>query len=132
MTARLAAAVLVLEAFLVFFAVLAASQLSQAPAGLVWGGGLGLAFVLLLASGLVRRPGGIALGWVLQVVVVLGGLVLPAMFALGGLFVLLWFGMLRLGRKVDRERAEFVERWGHPDTWDDGAPPAGAGPAHPH
>jgi hypothetical protein len=32
--------------------------------------------------------------------------------------------MLRLGRKVDRDRAAFVERWGHPDTWDDEAPPA--------
>ncbi|MEJ5869232.1 DUF4233 domain-containing protein [Pseudokineococcus sp. 5B2Z-1] len=126
MTARLAASVLVLEAFLVFFAVLAASQLSDAPAGLVWGGGLGLAVVLLLASGLVRRPWGIALGWVLQAVVVLGGLVLPAMFALGALFAVLWFAMIRLGRKVERDRAAFVERWGHPDTWDDGQPPAGA------
>jgi len=128
-TARLAASVLVLEAFLVFFAVLAASRLSDSPAGLVWGGGLGLAVVLLLASGLVRRPWGIALGWALQVVVVLGGLVLPAMFALGGLFALLWFGMIRLGRKVERDRAAFVERWGHPDTWEDGEPPAGARPA---
>jgi hypothetical protein len=123
-TARLAASVLVLEAFLVFFAVLAASQLSSAPTGLVWGGGLGLAVVLVLASGLVRRPWGITLGWVLQVVVVLGGFVLPAMFGLGALFVAVWFGMLRLGRKVDRDRAAFVERWGHPDTWDDEAPPA--------
>jgi len=131
-TARLAASVLVLEAFLVFFAVLAASRLTDAPAGLVWGGGLGLAVVLLLSSGLVRRPWGIALGWVLQLVVLLGGLVLPAMFALGGLFVLVWFGMLRLGRKVDGDRAAFVERWGHPDTWDDGQPPAGApGPSSP-
>ncbi|MEJ5915265.1 DUF4233 domain-containing protein [Pseudokineococcus sp. 1T1Z-3] len=131
MTPRLAAAVLVLEAFLVFFAVLAAHQLSDVPTGLVWGGGLGLVVALVLASGLLRRPGGLALGWALQVLVVLGGLVLPAMFVLGGLFVVLWFFMLRLGRRVDADRAAFVEQWGHPDTWEDGRPPPGAPEAPP-
>lgn len=127
MTARLAASVLVLEAFLVFFAVLAAFQLTDLPDAVVWGGGLGLAVACLLVAGVVRRPGGLVAGWVLQLVIVAGGVVLPAMYVLGVLFAGIWWYMLRLGRRVDRERALFVARYGHPDDW----PTDAAGVAHP-
>jgi hypothetical protein len=40
-------------------------------------------------------------GWVLQVVVVLTGVLAPPMFIVGGIFALLWGLAIRLGRQTD-------------------------------
>jgi len=105
--------ILVLEAVLVFFATLVAYGLAQGdPSGspstsaIWWLGGI-TSVVLIVLSGLVGRPGGYALGWVAQVAVLAGGFVVPMMFAIGGLFVVLWIVALRLGGRIDRERAEY-------------------------
>ena len=42
------------------------------------------------------------------------GLVVPMMFVVGGIFVVLWFVALRLGGRIDRERAAYDAE--HPDT----------------
>ncbi len=114
MTARLAAAALLLEAFVVFLATLVATRFVAAPAQpggpsvtavLVVGGVLALVF--LLASGVVRRPGGVAVGTVLQGVLVALGFVVPAMFVVGLLFAGLWAWLVWIGQRVDRDR----RRW---------------------
>ncbi len=106
MRARLAATCLALEAFLVFFATLAASALSELSDRAVWIGGGVLVLVCVLAAGIARRPGGIAIGWVVQVLVVATGFVLPAMVALGVVFAALYGWFVVLGGRIDRERAE--------------------------
>ncbi len=111
-TVRLAAAALGLEAVVVFFAALVAIGLTvPAEDGLsrttLLVGGLVLAVVFVLAAGIVRRPGGIAIGWVLQLVLIALGLVVPVMFVLGALFLLMWLWFLRLGKRVDGDR----RRW---------------------
>ncbi len=106
MRARLAATGLALEAFLVFFATLAASALSDLPGRTLWIGGGVLILVCLLAAGVVRRPGGIAIGWVVQVLVIATGFVLPAMAVLGVVFAALYGWFVVLGGRIDRERAE--------------------------
>lgn len=105
MVGRLAATCLVLEALLVLFAVLAATGLSDLPRSLIWGAGGALAVACLLAAGLVRRPGGLLLGTLLQVLLVATGFWVPAMFFLAPLFVALWFWFLYLGARVDGARA---------------------------
>lgn len=95
---------LVLEFFVVFFATLVASRLSGLDAAVVWTGGGVLAVACLLASGVVRRPGGLAVGTVLQVLLIGTGLWVPAMFALGAVFAALWVWLLLLGRRIDRDR----------------------------
>ncbi len=105
MRARLAATCLALEAFLVFFATLAASAVSDLPDRTVWVGGGVLTLVCLLTAGVVRRPGGIAVGWVVQALVVATGLVLPAMVVLGLVFAGLYGWFVVLGGRIDRERA---------------------------
>ena len=60
----------------------------------------------LLAAGVVRRPGGIAVGWVLQVLVCLSGLLVPAMAVLGLIFLGVWVTALVYGAKGDRLAAE--------------------------
>lgn len=67
--------------------------------------GLGLAVVCLLAAGVLRKPWGYGLGWLIQVAAVGLGLVIPLMFVLGGIFALLWGTADLLGRRIEAERA---------------------------
>lgn len=110
MTPRLLAAALALEAIVVFFAALTAVGLSDgtgpARSTLLIGGGV-LAVVFFAAAAVVRRPGGVAIGWALQLVLIATGLVVTAMFFVGALFTLMWLWFLRLGHRVDADR----RRW---------------------
>jgi hypothetical protein len=105
---RLAAICLTLEALLVFFATLVASSLSDLPRDTVWAGGGALALACLVGAGMVRRRGGLVLGWVLQALVVATGFLVPAMFGLGALFVAMWTWFLVLGARIDRDRAAWA------------------------
>ncbi|HWS58748.1 MAG TPA: DUF4233 domain-containing protein [Actinotalea sp.] len=105
------ATMLVLEALVVLFATLVAYGLRAAPPAVVWTLGGALALSLLLAAGAQGRPGGLVVGSLLQVPVLLGGLLLPPvaaplMVAVGVVFVALWVAAVRLGGRIDRERAE--------------------------
>lgn len=107
-------AMLLLEAFLVVFATLVAYGLRVAPNGVVWGVGLGLAAVLAVLGGLQRFRSGRVAGSVAQAAVLAGGFAVPMMFVIGGVFVVLWVAMMRLGARIDRERAAFDAA--HPDA----------------
>jgi hypothetical protein len=107
---QFAATILVLEAFVVGFAALVAFGLRAAEPAVVWGFGGGLVLSLVLAAGVLGRPGGYVVGSVLQVVVLAVGVVVPMMWVVGGVFVILWVVALRLGGRIDRERTERSER----------------------
>ena len=95
-----AAALLVLEGIAVLFVP---RGIAQTGPGLT-GGRLALllllAFVLVLASGLQRRPQGVVLGTALQVPLLLTGLLTSVMWFLGGVFVLLWLYLLQLRKEL--------------------------------
>ena len=55
----------------------------------------------------MRRPGGVLVGTVLQVLLVATGVFVPAMFGVGAIFALMWFWLVGIGRKVDADR----RRW---------------------
>ncbi|MCL3860256.1 DUF4233 domain-containing protein [Actinotalea sp. K2] len=103
---QFAATILVLEAFVVFFAALVAFGLRLAPTGVVWAVGGALALSLVLVAGMLRWPAGYVAGSVLQVAVLATGLAVPMMFVVGGIFVAMWVVALRLGGRIDRERRE--------------------------
>ena len=63
--------------------------------------GVILAVALIVLARYVTRPWAIPVGWVLQALVVLTGLLAPPMFIVGGIFALLWGVAIRLGRQVD-------------------------------
>ena len=109
-SARMAAVTLVLEAFLVFFATLVASRLAGLDAAVVWGGGLGLSVACLLVCAVVRRPGGLLVGALLQALILAAGLVIPAMWVMGGLFVAIWVWLLCVGTRIDTDRAATAQR----------------------
>lgn len=111
---QFASTMLVLEACVVLFAALVAHGLRAAEPSAVWLLGGGLALSLVIAAGLLRQPGGYVVGSVLQVAVVAGGLVVPLMFVVGGVFAVLWVASLRLGARIDRERAERERAAGQP------------------
>ncbi len=106
----LAAAIVSLEAFVVFFAGLVAKDLSHLSTGAALAVFGGLAVACLLAAGLLRRPWGYAFGWAVQVAAVATGFLVPVMFFLGGLFAVLWFVALQQGARIERERAEYAAR----------------------
>jgi hypothetical protein len=100
-------AVLSLEVFVVLFAALVVFGLRLVdPATLgIGAGALGLS--LVLAAGLQGRPGGLVVGSVLQVPLPVAGLLLamPMLVVVGLLFGVLWVLGVRLGGRIDTERA---------------------------
>lgn len=109
-----ASTILVLESFVMVFATLVVVGLRNVPdaapslpVGLVWGVGATMVVVLIVLSRLVGRPGGYLAGSLAQVPVVAAGFVVPMMFVVAAIFVVLWVVSLRLGARVDRERAEY-------------------------
>ncbi|BCW19421.1 hypothetical protein NtRootA9_21290 [Arthrobacter sp. NtRootA9] len=103
-----ASTVLLLEAFVMFFATLAVFGLRRGefPPALILGVGIALSAVMVLACAVLRKPWGIGLGWVLQVVLILTGIIEPAMFLVGVLFGICWWYGIRTGIRIDREAGE--------------------------
>ncbi|MFC0678352.1 DUF4233 domain-containing protein [Lysobacter korlensis] len=100
--------VLVLEAIVVFFVALTVYGLEQLPAGVALGGGAALILVLAIDARLVRSPVGVWLGWLLQVVLILLGLVTPVMWFVGAGFAGLWVFCFGKGRQLDRAKAAYL------------------------
>lgn len=102
---------LLLEAFVALFAVLTlwglarAGEVDVSPAAL-WGFGFGFVALLAWAAGQQAKPRGRAIGWVLQAPMILAGFVLPAIAVIGIVFLAIWITGVRLGGRIDRERAE--------------------------
>ncbi|WP_449351345.1 DUF4233 domain-containing protein [Streptomyces shaanxiensis] len=96
------------EFFVIGFAGLVAMKDPDLATSTVWTVS-GIAMFLCLAlCGMVTRPGGIALGWALQIALIASGFVLPAMFVMGVLFALLWWASVHYGRKIDEAKARFA------------------------
>lgn len=99
------ATILVIEAFVVFFAVLAAHQLVPEGRVLTWSWGLLTLLALVLCSGMLRRGAWpYWCGLALQVPVVLLGLQLTPMWVVGAGFAALYaYGAFK-GHQLDREK----------------------------
>ncbi len=100
----LGSTVLILEALVVLLAIPIAINVSNANATYALIIGIALAGLLVLTVGVITKPIAVPIGWVLQVLVIASGIVVPTMFFIGGLFALLWFYAVRNGQKVDRAR----------------------------
>ncbi len=106
----LAVALLGQAVILSFFALVArgnAVAAGNAEDGdrLLWVG-LALSALSLVASGLMRSPVGITLGWLVQVLTWASALLVPAMLGVAVMFTALWVLLLVQGTKVDRIVAE--------------------------
>jgi hypothetical protein len=96
-------ATLVLEVVVVLLTLLVVSKFGGAN-----GGALGIALVLVLAAAMVMllryagRPWAVKAGLAMQVVMLVGGLLVGSLAALGVLFGLVWLVLLLLRRDVAR------------------------------
>nr|WP_100349126.1 DUF4233 domain-containing protein [Luteimicrobium subarcticum] len=115
---------LLLEAFVVLFASLVMYGLRDVPGAwpllappsgtAIWVLGGTLALVLAILSRSVGSPAGYVAGSVVQVPVLALALWVPMMLLAGGIFVALWIASLRVGGRIDRERAAYDAE--HPET----------------
>ncbi|MFH8679776.1 DUF4233 domain-containing protein [Streptomyces lydicus] len=104
----LCASTLIGEFFVIGFAGLVAMQLTDLSAVTIWTVS-GVAMLLsIVLCGMLTRPGGVQLGWALQIALVASGLVLPTMFFLGAVFAALWWASVHYGRKVDAAKARWA------------------------
>jgi hypothetical protein len=112
LTRRLAATSLIGQSMTVFFGGLVARQLEVAAgdpdgrADTYLFGGIALAVLCILVSGLLRRPGGVLLGWGVQALTLASAVVLPAMAIVAVIFGALWWLCLSQGHKMDQLTAE--------------------------
>jgi hypothetical protein len=115
-TWRMLATVLAAQGIVVFLGALVARGLANAvgddrDSTWLWVG-IGLAVLCFVAAGLMRRPWGVTLGWLIQVATFVSAAVVPAMLAVGVIFLALWVGSLILCRRVEDQMAA---REGTPD-----------------
>ena len=95
-----AAAVLVFEGIAVLFVPRGIAQSGPGLTGFRLTVLLVLAALLILASGLQRRPRGLLVGTALQVPLLLTGLLNSVMWILAGVFVLIWLYLLQLRKEL--------------------------------
>ncbi|MDG9720900.1 DUF4233 domain-containing protein [Streptomyces sp. DH24] len=99
---------LISEFFVIGFAGLVAMKDPDLATSTVWTVcGIAMFFSLVLC-GLVTRPGGVALGWALQIALIAAGVAVPLMYFLGVVFAGLWWASVHFGRKVDEAKARFA------------------------
>ncbi|QEO15940.1 DUF4233 domain-containing protein [Agromyces intestinalis] len=112
----LASIVLAFETIVVFLAALVLWGLADASGG-VWGlpswaalvaGGV-IILLLVATIGLLRFRFAFWLGWAIQVVVIVAGIINPAMYVVGALFGGLWAYCMVVGARIDRDRAAAAE-----------------------
>jgi Protein of unknown function (DUF4233) len=120
------AGMLVLQAIVLFLTGVVTIGMTDLGIGTSLALGVGLAVLCVVAAGMLGRPGGYALGWVVQVVSIALGFVVTSMFFVGVVFAILWGVSYFLGIKIDRERADRVvlEREWHAQHTPGGDAPA--------
>ncbi|MET9120904.1 DUF4233 domain-containing protein [Streptomyces sp. NPDC004528] len=104
----LCASTLIGEFFVVGFAGLVAMKDPGLSMTTVWTVS-GIVMVLsVLLCGMITRPGGVQLGWALQIVLIASGFFVTSMFFLGAVFAALWWASVHYGRKIDEAKARFA------------------------
>lgn len=115
MTRRLLAVVIGSQGLVVFFAGLVARALSAADGSHTAGSyllmGSLLSVLCILDAGLLARPWGITLGWVMQIATLASAFIVPVMLLVGLLFAALWVTALVQGHKMDEHTRAVDAKW---------------------
>jgi hypothetical protein len=101
----LASAVLIMEVFIMGFAMLLAKD-NQEPSTII--AGAVIALLMLLTPGLLKKRTGWILGSILQFLVIGYAVVVPSMAIVGLIFGGLWIAAIVVGRKGEAARAALM------------------------
>jgi len=101
----LASAVLIMEVFIMGFAMLLAKD-NQEPSTII--AGAVIALLMLLTPGLLKKRTGWILGSLLQIAMIGYAVVVPSMAIVGLLFGGLWIAAIVVGRKGEAARAALM------------------------
>lgn len=109
-TWRMLATVLGGQAVVLFFGAQVARGLAIADGDAALGQrwlwvGAGLSVLAVLAAGLMRRPIGVTLGWLVQILTWVSAAIVPMMAIIGACFTGLWLLCLRKGYDIDSRLA---------------------------
>ena len=102
---QLCGTVLGMEAVVALLAIVPMKALEHVSGGTAAAVGFSIAVLAILLAGLIGRP---HMGWVLyagsalQLLVIVSGILIPAMYVLGVIFAALWFTGIWLARRVER------------------------------
>ncbi len=94
--------VLGFELLVVFLGALVLFGLHSLPAWVALGGGAALIVLMIVAIGLLRNTVGVVLGWIVQLVLVAAGLLVPAFFIVGAIFTAMWAYCMIAAARIDR------------------------------
>lgn len=115
MSRRLLGVVIGSQGLAVFFGALVARSLAAAKglptSNTVLLGGSLLAVLCVLDAGLLGRPWGVTLGWVLQIATLACALIVPVMLFVGLLFGALWVTAMVQGRTMDEHALAVDAKW---------------------
>ncbi|EPH44483.1 DUF4233 domain-containing protein [Streptomyces aurantiacus] len=112
----LCSSTLIGEFFVIGFAGLVAMKDPDLAVSTVWTVcGVAMALSVLLC-GMVTRPGGVQLGWALQIALIASGFVVPMMFFMGAMFAVLWWASVHFGRQIDEAKARFAAQGAEGDA----------------
>ena len=101
----LGSAVLVMEFFVMGFAVLLAKDNGEASSIIA---GLVLALLFLLTPGILKKKSGWIFGSLLQLPLIAYAVVVPSMAIVGPIFAGLWVAAIVIGRKGEAIRAKLL------------------------
>ena len=101
----LGASVLIAESLTMGFAILLAMK-DASPSAIIYG--CVISFLLFVAAGLIRRPGGFVFGSLMQIAMIAFGFVEPSFFIIGVVLIGLWVAAIVVGRKGEAARAAFL------------------------
>ena len=115
MARRLLAVVIGTQGLVVFFGALVARSLASVDGSGTSGSflvtGSVLAVLCVLDAGLLRRPWGVTMGWVLQIATFACAFILPLMLLVGLLFGALWLTALVQGQAMDEHTRQVDAAW---------------------
>jgi hypothetical protein len=126
MQRRLCAAILSLEAIAFGLSTPVLISVAGVSTAMALWIGLGLTLACILVAGLLRFEWAYWLGWAIQFAAIALGFEVGTMFVLGAIFLALWGTAWFLGRKIERERAE----WGVTGNYPGRAPTDSADQSH--
>ena len=104
-TAQLASMLLATELVVVLLAALALLGLGDLPPAVALGGGAAVVVLIAVAAALASKPIGIALGWLVQVVLLATFAVSIPVGIVGVLFTAIWAYSMIVARRIDRREA---------------------------